>query len=325
MLRLLNYVLAPPSRLPPFPTDVLGAPPVIPSGYRFGEALFSVLYSDVGGHFYSACGPSPESPGWDVRDPWSAIWNVPDDPDDLQRSRSFQWLDYDALDGYVAADRWRVMAEDLPEAAATASSPHLIHITTPPSLAQISFLISRYVLSLPRPPTAMHWGAAHTSPSGETSYMTWVPEPHENATLLISRLRCDNPTSFKILLSAAFHVARQHGLKHVEVWNSMDWAGTPRDPLPLGGKWVKRSEHLPSLAWYGEEKKDDVIWHLNERYGRSSLAIRRRPHANLRVLTVADQSFTVDSHGADRLTASSSSLPHKPMIPHVRKDSHCRE
>jgi hypothetical protein len=272
MLQLLHHILAPPSRLPPFPTDIWGLPPVVPRGYQFGfgEALFSVLYSDVGDHFYKKCGPSPDSPGWDVRDPLSVVWQVPDEPVETNRSRSFRWLNLDDLDGYLAADRWRVIAEDLPEAACSspaASSSKLVHITTPPALALITFLISRYLLSLREPlPRNVHWGATHTSPSGEVSYMTWVPEPHDHSTLMISRMRCDNLTSFGILLHAAMHQARQLGLKRVEVWNTMDWAENGREFAPHGGNWVERSEHLPALAWYGEERKQDVIWHLNERY-----------------------------------------------------------
>lgn len=270
MLQLLHHILAPPSCLPPFPSNIWGAPPVVPRG--FGEALFSVLYSDVGSHFYNKCGPDAESSGWDVRDPWSVVWQVPDEPIEVKRSKSFHWITLDDLDGYLGADRWRVIAEDLPEIARSTnnSSPSgdkLIHIATPPAIAQTTFLISRYILS-PREalPRNMHWGAAHTNSSGESSYITWVPEPHDHSTLMISRMRCDNLSSFGILLYAAMHQARQLGLKRIEIWNTMGWAGNSKESAPFGGKWVERTEHLPAFAWYGEGRKQDVIWHLNERY-----------------------------------------------------------
>jgi len=275
MLQLLHYILAPPSRLPPFPSDLWGTPPVVSRGHQFRDALFSVLYSDAGAHFYSRCGPNPDLPGWDVRDPWSVVWQVPDEPSEVKRSRSFRWLNWDDLEGYLAADRWRVIAEDLPEAACStsnsspvASNGKIVHITTPPVLPHITFLVSRYILALREPlPRTMHWGAAHTNASsGEVSYMTWVPEPYERSTLMISRMRCDNLTSFGILLQAAMHQARQLGLKRVEVWNTMDWAGNGRESAPYAGMWIERNEHLPAFAWYGEERKQDVIWHLNERY-----------------------------------------------------------
>lgn len=57
---MLHYVLAPASTLPPFPA-AWGAPPQIGG---FGDAAFSVLYSDVGPTYYSRATKGANEPGW---------------------------------------------------------------------------------------------------------------------------------------------------------------------------------------------------------------------------------------------------------------------
>lgn len=73
MLRLLHYILAPPSTLPPFPS-AWGAPPVIPPGMQ--DAAFSVLYSGVGEEFYAKCTKGESEPGW-IREKLAVRqWNI---------------------------------------------------------------------------------------------------------------------------------------------------------------------------------------------------------------------------------------------------------
>lgn len=59
MLRLLHYVLAPPSALPPFPAEWGAAPTDVR-----GDAAFSILNSGIGDAFYSSCTQGLDVPGW---------------------------------------------------------------------------------------------------------------------------------------------------------------------------------------------------------------------------------------------------------------------
>jgi len=82
LMRLLHFVLANPSLLPPFPIDSWGAPPVIPlnSNFPYGKGIASALYSDVGSNFYRLCGPGIGEVGkdkaWIEHDPIGTIWPV---------------------------------------------------------------------------------------------------------------------------------------------------------------------------------------------------------------------------------------------------------
>ena len=81
MMQLLHWVLAPRANLPPFP-ESWGAPPV----ESFGDATVSVLYSDIGEHYYANAGPDETAKGWITRDPVSTMFEVPLDQPRLDTS-----------------------------------------------------------------------------------------------------------------------------------------------------------------------------------------------------------------------------------------------
>ena len=86
LMRLLHFILADPSLLPPFPVASWGEPPTIPLNARFpyATAIASALYSDVGATFYRLCGPglamdaAARDRAWIEHDPFSTIWPVAD-------------------------------------------------------------------------------------------------------------------------------------------------------------------------------------------------------------------------------------------------------
>jgi LYC1 GNAT-like C-terminal domain len=268
MMRLLHRVLASASSLPPFPVEIWGQPPPpIPPGVKAGDALFSVLYSDVGPQFYKLCGPVPGADGWIVSDPWSTIWDLDDPIDQHPGSSSLKWLEANDIFPHLQGDAWELATRVLP--ANAAASGGKIHVAVQPSREQITFLTARYLLTLPTPPPApTRWGAAITSDNvRQSSYIVWAPEPHPHSTLLIIRMRCDSVRTFSVLLGAAKQAARDFGLKHVEIWNTIPKSGWMADlARKWGGRRVRRSEHLPGIAWYGGDKSDDIVWDLNERY-----------------------------------------------------------
>lgn len=76
MLQLLHYVLAPPSRLPPFPSE-WGSPP---EAKGFQDAEFSFLHSGIDGSFYTRCtqgSGAAARDGWVPKPPHTRLWNVP--------------------------------------------------------------------------------------------------------------------------------------------------------------------------------------------------------------------------------------------------------
>jgi hypothetical protein len=106
-MRLLHFVLAEPSLLPPFPTEAWGPRPVIPSNINFpyGKAIASALYSDIGSDFYTLCGPGigivGKDKAWVEHDPIGTTWpvgvgeNITDD---------IEWISERELDGVLELD-----------------------------------------------------------------------------------------------------------------------------------------------------------------------------------------------------------------------------
>jgi GNAT superfamily N-acetyltransferase/putative transposon-encoded protein len=89
LLRLMHYVVADRSRLPPFPAS-WGAPPE----EAFGDGVFSVLYSDVGDAFYANCTQGENKAGWVAphdRAP-HRVWKLELDEADRQVPEHWTWL-----------------------------------------------------------------------------------------------------------------------------------------------------------------------------------------------------------------------------------------
>ena len=96
LLRLLHYVMAPTSKLPPFPAT-WGPPPSIKG---FGDASFSVLYSGVGDKYYASCkrGDGETSLlGWERQHVTSRHWTVPQEPMEGEADVQGDWIGSDGL------------------------------------------------------------------------------------------------------------------------------------------------------------------------------------------------------------------------------------
>ena len=271
MMRLLHRVLAPPSSLPPFPTDLWGQSPTVPQGVPLGDAVFSVLYSSVGPQFYKLCGPVPGAEGWEVRDPWSTMYEVSDIDLDEPTSKSLTWIeDQNMILDVMQADAWDYMTRAMAEKARGYGSGMTL-VAVKPSHIQTTYLNSRHTLSQPCPGFPWEikgrWGARYwNNDLTIPSYVLWVPEPYPNSTLVITRMRIENARALSVLVSAARHFARINGLKRVEVWNTIESGWMDQVSEAWGGYKTRRGEHLSCFAWYGKEKRDDVIWDLNEKY-----------------------------------------------------------
>jgi hypothetical protein len=277
-MRLLHFILADPSLLPPFPVEAWGEPPIIPLNPRFpyGTAVVSILYSDVGPSFYSRCGPGiPTDPAandkaWIERDPFGTIWPT-SEPHEL--SDDVQWIPESSLPDIWDRDASAIKREVQLEAGLVRDTGKTA-LSFLPSHGVAQFLLERSRHAIPQrsPADGFMWGAKVVTTEsdadpGTTScphFATWSLDPGRSrpSTLVITRLRA-SPLTLEKLLNAARKVAVDFALEQIEVWNLdpglQDLAGQ------LGGKTGRRSgdDHLPALAWY---RGGDVIWRFNEKF-----------------------------------------------------------
>lgn len=244
MMRLLHWVMAPHSSLPPFP-KAWGAPPT-----ATGSARFSVLYSDIG-DFYSLCGPREElGEGWTIRGAVGTVWKL--ESESTEDETPSEWVDISGVTEMLEADTPLMKEDVIKSAKSTGRTSFAFLPWDGVGVAQIH----RVLLGPPIPPID-RWGVALKGDPG--TFAVWTVD---NVTLLIIRIRATRGT-FPELLRKVFGVAREYGMQTVEVWNLpeelVEIAGR------LGGKTGKRDEHLPAFQWYGDEKVEEIEWIFNEK------------------------------------------------------------
>lgn len=277
MLQLLHWVLAP-LPIDTFPSE-WGVPPTRPENRGFGEAAFSVLYSDVGPDIYAACGPRPGEPGWVVQNPTSTVWDVDrilqtvDSTKDTESDLTWTWLDDKQL-----LDAWKVDAERF--IAESFSNPSAVNCAFLPDQGVAQFQIDRtkeWWSRLNPPPT--HWGLEVSSKSDTAkstiSFSAWTLEVRAEAAkdkkMLITRLYFPSgPGSdgiFPQILAKWAQVASQFGISQIEVWNLPTHLVESQAVVETGGRTFERSDHLSSFIWYGQDpnEKENVRWIHNEK------------------------------------------------------------
>ncbi|KAG6836988.1 hypothetical protein H0H93_016692 [Arthromyces matolae] len=249
MMRLVHWVIADASLLPPnFPHE-WGAPP--PRVAHAGDGWFSTLWSDIGPDFYRQCGPTKETEGWEVRSPLSTFWNV---ESITSTPGTASWT---LLDEFGNVKLW----ED--------DTKNIMHTLSPVNGHKVTFAI------LPSCGVAafQHWrnidilkksGFTLTEPLGifgdAVTFATWTFDIMAK-TLLVTRL--SSPTvKFANLLTAIALIAQKHGMERIEVYNLPDTLQS--EASRLNATTVERKGHLSSFKWYGEEAYDQVAWVLNE-------------------------------------------------------------
>ncbi|KAK0501276.1 hypothetical protein EDD18DRAFT_1306901 [Armillaria luteobubalina] len=151
MMRLLHWVLAPPSSLPP-------------TGVHPGH--FSALWSDVG-DFYRFCGPTDNIEGWVLRDASTTIWDVkPDAPADS-----------------ISDEKWRLKQELIAKSAALDSGKTLLTFLPGDGVEMFQRIKSESFWGKLEPPVR-HWGVISDD---ESAFATWTFE-RPPKTLLVTRL-----------------------------------------------------------------------------------------------------------------------------------------
>ncbi len=261
MMRLLHWVLAPVSLMPPeFPTK-WGTPPERVN--NFGKGAFSVLYSDVGRRFYSHCGPTGGSDGWTVTDSASTIWKVSDLESKLSEQHvrsSWTWLDEVAVNDLWEADA-RLIKDEISKNDPRESR---ILCTFLPNNGVSDFQLKRmepYWRQLPSVPE--HFGITSSVPTAgycmkpETVFATWTIDvrPPGPKSLILTRIRARGASDLKVVLSPITEYCKQFRLEKIEVWNLDEKLHDAA--RRLGGVTFERDVQLASLRFY---RKEAMAW-----------------------------------------------------------------
>ena len=288
MMRLLHWVLAPRSALPPFP-ESWGAPPEVPAELGVQNAQFSVLYSDVGKEFYRGCGPAVEpGNGWLTRGAIETSWYAPKAPAETSSEGTAPhiWLSEDDAKHVWSLDV-PFMSADIAKAVSSTSRTAFSFL---PHKGVGAFVIQRTmtfgedktpvfpldtygVLLLPN--SVVGVDEVFADSEKQPTYATWTVDASDEFErfLVVTRLRASKAT-LPALLKLVVQFAIKEKIPKVEIWGlSEELQG-----IAGGSSWetADRSEHLSAFKWYGEESEDDLLWTFNEKYVRAST----RPRTN---------------------------------------------
>ncbi|KAG9013753.1 hypothetical protein FRB90_005713 [Tulasnella sp. 427] len=218
-----------------------------------GDAVLSVLYSDVGG-FYERCGPGPGALGWVSTERRSAIWPAHAEEPPLDGIKA-QILNQDSIWNLIDVDDHLIIDKEL----AAASSPELCFSYTQGRKRQNPGNFGVFAAE-----------GEQNAPGAALAYAVWTFEmkPHPSR-LIICRLRA-TPQTFPIIIKAAQREAKMSGVEIVEVWN----LPTELESLVqgTGGRVIERDDHWPCMAWYGLPEvpetmnlRETVKWVNNEK------------------------------------------------------------
>jgi hypothetical protein len=265
-MRLLHFVLADPSLLPPFPVESWGASPVIPPNAKFpyGRAVASALYSEVGPDLYRLCGPGigPEGrdKAWIVHDLIATIWQV---NTAAELDENIEWIS--ASETAAVWDLDAAMIKEKMGGGVSYADATSFSFLPDNDVARFIFERVKFTFSKESDTEKVMWGAKITADSEETQwpyFATWSLDPGRSgpSTLIITRLHA-SPSTLGKLIAAAKKVAGDLALDQVEVWNLGPELRVAVEEL--GGSMAKIEDHLPSLAWYAG---GNVTWRYNEKF-----------------------------------------------------------
>lgn len=257
MMRLIHWVLAPEGSISAqFPRE-WGASPIA----CLQDAVFSVLYSDIGDVFYHqncSCLPNTQL-GWVTTGIVNTSWPVTDMALDSARWKFLPKED--------AIEVWNEDTQMMKEDALSVTRAGGIACSFLPDKGLGRFTIDRNMrfkdgLTSFLPLEASGVQLDRNSPDGPLIFATWTLESAYSKTLVLTRLRATKET-FGGLLAQIMAFARRHGLETIETWNlSEDLSQVAKE---LGGRTFERDQHLSSIKWYGQEAEHEIQWLFNEK------------------------------------------------------------
>lgn len=261
MMRLLHWVLSPPSALPSFPPD-WGTPP--PDCLH--DAQFSALYSDVGGQFYYDCGPTLLHTGWQSTDAVNTSWDLTTHWDftigslapDISREH-WKWLSAEDADRAWERDSKLMLNDAASEAQSTGKT--VFSFLPVGGVGQYNIQRHMSFTSDLKPILPDTWGIMRVHKDQHLSLATWTFEPGTK-TMVLTRLRVteeDFPPLMELLKQAALKLDKDT----IETWNLPDDLKSIAGQM--GGRTFERSDHLSAAKWYGPEAHDKPRWLFNEK------------------------------------------------------------
>ncbi|WWD22246.1 hypothetical protein CI109_106737 [Kwoniella shandongensis] len=238
LLKLLHYVIAPPSLLPPFPNH-WGTPPDIPG---FKDAAFSVLYSGVGDRYYATCrrgdGESSEA-GWIRHKVTLRTWKVPAIQGEESGQEGWEWLGPDSL-GSLEASTEQEMIKGLDSRA---SDRYQFAILPSWSLFKVHAVrseISPASKKYPGRPYGLVLPAVNGHDKDDRPFATWTFPEGEKADRSLEVTHVRHPVPFEAIQAAA----RKAGCVEISIWGETgDW--------DKYGPELDENEPVPCYVVYG--------------------------------------------------------------------------
>lgn len=251
MLRLLHYVLSPREHMPPFPSK-WGVPPTA----FFGDARFSVLYSDIGPDYYATCTKGESEPGWVAVKSPHRIFKVPAAPNSGSASGLPPDAEVLSLEDACeleapATETLRHEMEAMPKSTRPRAAilPQAGWFRLYPTRLEIFARNMGKDGSRHQKRCGMRFGNGKDRP-----YVLYTVEPKEKGSdvmrLMVGHLQ--QPVTFEQLAAAA----RAEGAEEIELWGG--YGGYDEHKPEFNAE-----EHIPALAQYGMGS-DDVEWLWNE-------------------------------------------------------------
>jgi hypothetical protein len=263
MLRLLHYVLAEPSRLPPFPTEEWGpAPPALPEhiAKRVPNGIGSILWSDVGYKFYEKCTVGLDRPGWMVHKEQCSevVWKILPPSEQDEEAYKWEWIyqeDIPALSEEMRA----IGIEDLKRRTADGT----VYAPDPTSRGLLDWIQVRGPwLSHAQPKTPNQpFGLRTTTRESKDSIVLFAPYAENiGKRLLITLVHNVDPDQLPSLLAKLDAQGAEAGRAEGWVWGlDLDselvkaWKALPGRETIAGGR-KEIDGHLLGVAWYGAEE-----------------------------------------------------------------------
>lgn len=242
---------------------------VLYSGERSSDPclVMALIYTGIDiGDFYSRAKP----PGWHIKGPEETSWTVRASDLPPAPPTPVTPIHEEDLVPLALSDS-NAMRSEIPKA-----SKGRICFSVLPVGHDIRWLVGRSLFyadnfkprrtlgggDCPRPSV---WGGKIS----DDAWATWFLD-FTKGVLFLTRVRCSDLESFKLLLAAAKSEAYAQGISKIKAW-CLD----SRLSEGSGGKHVQREDSLPAVAWYGgsvfegmsvDEKLSDIEWMYNEKF-----------------------------------------------------------
>jgi hypothetical protein len=280
----LHHLLAPPTFLPPWPTDRWGPPPV---GGK-NDALYSTLWSDVGDTYYRKCTVGSAEEGHGGRDGWvvrldeELTWDLDRSGGSTHEVELFKKWDFELPHQLVEryeTKRLLLCAQNqtlLDGQTGDGAKKHLI-LDSASSPGVINYYLLRrqtQSASLPPLPTRGEetYGFVHRE-RGIWAVWCFLPEePQGRFTLRVTSVGIDSidkdasvfEDDLKMLIDVVKWQAIGMGCDRITLWGLPTRVKEGWMRLEPRIKSVRREEHLGAIAWYGPGNPDDVHWEGGE-------------------------------------------------------------